>query len=158
MRDVLPRCLFSVLVAFLAVAPSPHAGEGPTVPAAPATADVYERAIREAEHELARAKEPTAAAASGGWGVGEVLSLVALLAAIALAVWATRWSRGLFPGKRGGAGEMRVLDRLAVGKSNTLVLIRLRGRDYWLSEGPGGVNVLGDWPAAAAEIPPPNEK
>lgn len=109
-------------------------------------AALYEQAIKEAENELART-ESAAAVHTDGWGVTEVLSLVALLVAIVLVFLATRWSRGLVVGKRGG-GEMRILDRMAIGKQNTLLIVRLRGRDYWLAEGADGVRRLEDWPAA----------
>ncbi len=76
--------------------------------------------------------------------MGEALSVVALLAALALMLLATRWSRGAF--RRAPGREMRLLDRMALGRHSSLLLVRVRGRDYWLAEGQSAITLLADWP------------
>ncbi|MDR1535669.1 MAG: flagellar biosynthetic protein FliO [Planctomycetota bacterium] len=115
--------------------PAPIRGESP-----------LDQAIREAEAEAERLGNPPDPV-SAGWGLSEILSLAALGLAVILMLWAVRWSRG-FGFTRSGSREMRLLDRLAVGRQASLLVIRLRGRDYWLAEHSRGVTLLAELAAA----------
>lgn len=105
----------------------------------------YNQAIREAEQELER-QEKVESETKEGWGLSEVLSITALLAALGLMFAASRWSRRLFFRQPRGR-EMRLLDRMAIGRHSSLLLVSVRDRVYWLAESPGGVSVLAEWPA-----------
>lgn len=111
--------------------------------------DAYDHALRNAEKELKDYGKGNGDAA-GGWSLSAVLSLVALLLAIGLAVWATRWMRGnslLRPSGR----EMRIVDRMAVGKQSSLLIVRIREKDYWLAEHASGITLLAEWPSSGAD-------
>ncbi len=123
----------------------------PPLPAAEPPSPLAE-VIQSAEEEMRRATPPERPR-SGAWGVSEVLGLAALLAAIALALLAVRRTRGMAFGS-GGGREMRLLDRMAIGRNSTLLLVRLRGRDYWLADHPGGVTLLSELPDAASSPVP----
>lgn len=110
----------------------------------PSPAKTYHEAIREAENDLQHLE--TDKETTGGWKLSEYLGLAALLVAIALTFFASRWTRRLFFRQAPGR-EMRVLDRMAVGKNSSLLLVQLRGRVYWLADHPGGITKLEDWPA-----------
>lgn len=120
--------------------------------ASTATESPYQQAIKNAEEELAQNADASARSPAG-WNLSDFLGLAALAAALALVVWATRWSRGsLF---RPVAGrEMRMLDRMAISKNTTLILVRLRGRDYWLADHAQGVTLLHEDEASGDEPPP----
>ena len=100
-----------------------------------------EEALRRAELESREVGEGGQTGAAG-WSAGDWLSVAAFLAALALMAWATRaFRRGpLFGGGRGR--EMVLLDRMAIGRQSTLLVIRLRGRDYWVADHPRGVTLL----------------
>jgi flagellar biogenesis protein FliO len=91
------------------------------------------------------ASPPLPASDPGGWSFSDFISLAALLLALALMLLATRWTRrpAFF---RSQGREMRLLDRLAIGRQSTLLLIQLRGREYWLADHPGGVTLLAELP------------
>jgi flagellar biogenesis protein FliO len=114
-----------------AEAPAPSGGESS-----------WSRAIQQNE-EAARSLEREKESAVAGWGISEMLGLFALILAAFLMFRAFRWTRGLGAGK-GGGREMRLLDRMAVGRQSALLLVRLRDRDYWLAEGANGVSLLAD--------------
>ncbi len=142
-RAVLPLLILPFLLLPL---PCVRAAE-PAANGEPPAAKTYRDALQEAERDLRRmdaAPEPD----GGGWRLSDYIGLVALLVAIGLMFWASRWTRRFFfrqvPGR-----EMRILDRMAVGRNSSLLLVQLRGRVYWLAEHPGGVTRLDDWPADA---------
>ncbi len=140
--------LYAALV-LLAFAPFPAAAAD----AEERAATPYEQAIREAERELATEADVGgngAITSPASWGMKEWLGLVALLAAVGLMVAMARRVRGLGFGLRpgGAAGrEMRVIDRLVLGRRESLIIVRLRGRDYWLSQSEESIRLL-------AELPP----
>lgn len=85
----------------------------------------------------------------GGWSWSTGLSLIALLAAVGFMVFLSRWLRRL-PLVGGGRGrEMQVLDRLPLTRQSSLLIVRVRGRDYWLAEHAHGVSLLSGLPQAA---------
>lgn len=136
--------LVVVFILFLfvqAAAPRCPAADSPAAPGA------YDQALRQAEEELRRLDVEQEE--SGGWGVGEALSVAALLAALALMLLAMRWSRGTF--RRASGREMRLLDRMALSRNTSLLLVRVRGRDYWLAEGQSAITLLADWPVPEAK-------
>lgn len=100
----------------------------------------YEEAIRDAQRDLST-RSSDGVDSPGVFGISELLGLAALLAALVLVLWLTRWMRGAAFG-RVGSREIRILDRLAIGRNSALLLVRLRGRDYFLAEHQGGVSVL----------------
>ena len=105
--------------------------------------DSFESAIRRAEDDLAK-RGTKAQDATEGWSIGDVLSVMALVAALLLMWRVMRWTRGGGVFRAPGGREMSVLDRLAVGRQTTLLVIRLRGRDYWLADHPQGVTLLAE--------------
>ena len=125
-------------------------------------AALAERAFKEAELERIRLDtlylewEVANQAQTGGisgWTLGDWLSILALVAALAMMFGVMRWSRGLSPFRGGGAKnrEMTVLDRMAIGRQSTLLVIRLRGNDYFIADHPQGVTLLSELPPPAAE-------
>lgn len=107
----------------------------------------YGKAIEETVSELSRT-ETAPRNADGGWSWSAGLSLVALLAAVGCMVFLSRWLRRL-PFAVGGRGrEMAILDRVPLTRQSSLLIVRLRGRDYWLAEHPHGVELLTELPAA----------
>ena len=127
---------FALLPALTASAP------GIEAPPAAGGESPWSRAIHENE-EAARSLEREKETAATGWGVSDALGLIALVLAAFLVFRAVRWTRGFGAG-RGGGREMRLLDRLALGRQSALLLVRLRDRDYWLAEGANGVSLLAD--------------
>lgn len=105
----------------------------------------YQQAIREAEQEL-EDREQADSAGKAGWGLSEVLSITALLAALGLMIAASRWSRRLFF-KQARGSEMRLLDRMAIGRQSSLILVSVRDRVYWLADSSSGVSILAELPA-----------
>ncbi len=145
--------LAAALFGLLAFARPAAAQGGETAPAG--TVSPYQAAIERAEEDLRRRE--TSDQPAGGWGVSEMLGLAALLAAVVLLLLATRWMRGGGGVFKVQGREMRLLDRMAVGRQTTLLLVRLRGKDYWLADGPGGVKLLDQWPAVeGVKTPPPH--
>lgn len=114
------------------------------------TAPPYENAIREEEAVL-RAMRDDPPEPRGTWGASEVLGLTALLAAIAAMLWAANWIRRMPLTKRTG-GEMRILDVMRIGRQSSLLVVRMRGKDYWLSESPGGITLLKEFPESEDEM------
>lgn len=108
----------------------------------------YSRAIEEAEQAL-RDLDGSEQAKNKGWALADFLALAALVAAIGLVLWASRWSRRLFFRQAPGR-EMRILDRMSIGKNSTLLLVKMRGKVYWLADHPSGVTRLDDWPEGEA--------
>jgi flagellar biogenesis protein FliO len=94
---------------------------------------------------------------------GYVLSLLLLLALVAAAL-SLAWRRRS-PSARGTKGEVRVLEVVAVGPTDRLVLVGLAGQRYLLAQGTRGLTMLvappaaptfaslGDWPAAPKTMP-----
>ncbi len=142
-------CVFLLLPVFLPGERFCRAADAP----ASSSVSPYDRALREAEEDLRRLTREEEA--SGGWGMGELLSVVALVAALGLMLVAMRWSKGAF--RRPGGREMRLVDRMMLGRNTSLVLVRLRGREYWLAESPNAVTVLADWPAPENAAPAKSE-
>ena len=100
-------------------------------------------AIRQAEDDRDRMKTETKDTAEG-WSIGNILSVAALAVALFL-MWRTMcWTRGGGVFRAPGGREMSVLDRMAVGRQTTLLVVRLRGRDYWLADHPQGVTFLAE--------------
>ena len=147
------RAAQSLLVFLVAFLPpfDARAAESAAMPQ-PHRAQTYQEAIQEAEQEqkLRDEREST----DSGWRMSGYLGLVALLAAIGLMFWASRWTRRLFFRQAPGR-EMRVIDRMAIGKNSTLLLVQMRDRVYWIADHPGGVAKLDDWPATADSPNPP---
>lgn len=142
--------LVLTLLLTAACAASSAAESGPPPPAGQLDAgDAYDRALRNAEKEL-KDYGKGGGEAAGGWSVSAVLSLVALLLAIGLAVWATRWMRGTSLLASSGK-EMRIVDRMAVGKQSSLVIVRIREKEYWLAEHPAGITLLAEWPSGGVD-------
>ncbi len=137
----LPVAVFIVFLFLQAAAPRCPAADAPD---ASVSSGAYEQALRQAEEDVRRL-DAMEEEEGGGWGLGEMLSVAALLAALGLMLLATRWSRGAF--RRVPGREMRLLDRMALGRNSSLLLVRVRGRDYWLAEGQNAVTLLADWPA-----------
>lgn len=133
----------------LAAFPAPGSDAIPATPSSP-----YDAAIEEAERELVRTRTTAPEPGGTGWDAAEWLSLAALSVAVILVFFAMRWTRGGLSGMRGGGKQMRILDRMAVGRNNSLLLVRIRDRDYWLSEGQHGVRVLADWPTDEKDSSP----
>lgn len=104
----------------------------------------YQQALAEAERESLdrQAREEGAA---GGWSLSDAIGLAALAVAIGLVFWASRWTRSLVFRQPTGR-EMRLVDRMAISRNSSLVMIEIRGRVYWLAEHPNGVTRLDDWP------------
>jgi flagellar biogenesis protein FliO len=146
------RCLGVVLFlyAFLHTVGLALAGETPEAAPPPSisAADPYRKAIEQAEEELGRLN--TGADGGGGWSTADLLALMAFIAALALMVWAARWARGFSPFRGPKGREMALLDRMAIGRQSTLLVVRLRGRDYWIADHANGVTML-------AELPPPGD-
>jgi len=126
--------------------PAPDNPVPAAVPAAGRRPVTLGEAVRKNEEALREARD--AEAGEGGWSLADWLALMAFAAALGLMAWAVRWTRGLAPFRGVRGREMAVLDRLAAGRQSTLLVIRLRGRDYWLADHPGGVTLL-------ARLPPP---
>lgn len=88
-------------------------------------------------------------ASSRGWSLGDWISLLALGIALALMAGLLRWSRGRswIAAKTTGGGGMLLVDRMAIGRQSTLLVVRLRGRDYLIADaGDGGVRLLKELP------------
>lgn len=133
-----------VLILLAAFVPPLSAMDGAPSPDS-ARESPYGRAIRDAEADL-KALEDKSGAAGGGWGISEYLSVAALVLAVGIMLWTARFTRRLSWRKVPGR-EMRLVDRMTVGRQSSLLVVRLRGRDYWLAESPNGIALL-------AELPP----
>lgn len=71
--------------------------------------------------------------------------LAAVLAILALAYFVTRWIAGYggpAVGRAAGARDLSILSRLAVGKNEQLLLVRLHSRCLLLGVTAGGITVL----------------
>lgn len=128
-------------------------GEGPLSTGSAPGAAPFEKEIERARDDLRNMERGNEGAS--GWGLSELASMAALLLAFGLLLLATRWTRGVFS-RHPAAREMRLLDRMAVGRQSTLLLIRLRGRDYWLADTPRGISLLADWPEPGRDASPPS--
>ncbi|MDR1519825.1 MAG: flagellar biosynthetic protein FliO [Planctomycetota bacterium] len=123
-------------------------------PAAPDSAQSpFERSIHENEAALRQMEQGEAAAK--GWGLAEILGLAALLAAVGMMLWLARLMRGGPLAKKSGR-EMRLVDRLALERQSELLIVRIRGRDYWIARTPHSIVLLAELPEAAASAETPD--
>jgi flagellar biogenesis protein FliO len=129
---------------------------GAASPSAPGQKEAFRQAMRNAEEEL---RDYGAEADNqGAWSLSAILSLVALAMAVGLAAWMTRRLRG-----RGWAAapekEMRIIERLSLGRQSALLIVEVGGRRYWVADHPRGIALLGECPPIrnpGGTPPPPN--
>lgn len=112
--------------------------------------ETYRQAMRDAERE---AREYDAQSRDGsGWTLSAVLSIAALAAAVGLTAWLARRLRR-HGWNAASTGEMRVVDRLPLGRQSTLFIVEVGGKRYWLAEHSHGIALLGE--CSEKVTPPP---
>lgn len=130
---------------------------GAATPFAPGQEEAFRQAMRNAEEEL---RDYGGEADNGGaWSLSAILSLVALAMAVGLAAWLTRRLRGR--GWVAAAGrEMRIVERLPLGRQSALFIIGVGDRRYWLADHPRGIALLGECPPIrnSGSAPPPSNR
>lgn len=89
-----------------------------------------------------------------------ILSLVAVLGVLALALLVGRWMqrRGRLPRtaflSRGEGQGIRLVSARALGWQNTLHLLEVDGQRFLVGVSRSGVTALGNWQSPVAEAPP----
>jgi len=79
--------------------------------------------------------------------------LVCVVAILALAYWFTKYAARGFPSVRdlGGSEQLKVLSRLALGREESLALVRAGERYFLLGITPTGISNLAEFSAGEAE-------
>ncbi|MDR1571941.1 MAG: flagellar biosynthetic protein FliO [Clostridiales Family XIII bacterium] len=77
------------------------------------------------------------------WGdvLSIILALVGIAAVLALTYLASRWYAGR-AGPMAAGRHIKVIDRLALGKSGSILIIELQGIQYLIGAGDQGVSIL----------------
>lgn len=115
----------------------------------------YQGAIRDATEELER-MERDAGVDNAGWTLPAVVMVVAVAAVFACVFWLVLKFRGMaFFGGTGRCREMALLERLPLGRQSSLLIVRVRGREFFLAEGSWGVRSIAELPAVPSDDAPP---
>ena len=104
----------------------------------------YQEALQNARQELAshNAKDGSV----DGWSISSILSLIALAVATGMVIWlGRRWRNPSW--SLSSNREMRILERMTIGRNTNLILVRVRETEYLLAEHPHGVTPVAEWPA-----------
>ena len=93
------------------------------------------------------------------WGPADsvfslILALIGIIAVLALTYYASRWYAGK-AGAVSGGRQIKVLDRISLGKNGALILMELAGVQYLVSVSERGAEILKvlDEPIVIAEAP-----
>jgi len=106
----------------------------------PALSEEWRREMEELQRET-QENAPKERHKRETWDWTDSLKLVLLALLLAGGAWVVfRVRRGL--GKGTSSDDVQVLSRKVVAPKNSLLVVRVRGRDYLLGEGPGGISLL----------------
>jgi flagellar biogenesis protein FliO len=151
----IPLLLGIAAVFLLPLAMAAIGGENGTF--TPGQKEAFRQAMLNAEEELrdyGGDEDKT-----GAWSVSAILSLVALAIAVGFAAWMTRRLSGRRWVVVSAGKEMRIVERLPLGRQSALFIIEVGDRRYWVAEHPCGIAMLSEClPVRNPGCPPPPSK